>query len=179
MTALEKIRKTAKGLQRKNPKLKWVDAIKKASVIYNKEKKPTQYKSKTTGKWKALKPEDSVKELKKYKYQLRGVGKKKAVAKKSPVAKSHKDTKSHNVNIRVVSGAKTAKGIAQISTNMHSTVNAIAYYTDQLRQYEMDLRIARKNKDAASIKQISKLIRYVKYNLAAYKKHLTELKKFV
>lgn len=78
-THLQKITDKAKQLRKANPKLKWIDAVKKASKLM---------------------PKKAV-----------GAVKKKAAPKKAAkkvATKKHVDTKSHNVNIRVVSGAKKA-----------------------------------------------------------------------
>jgi len=126
-TTLKKITTRAKQLRKRDKKLTWKNAVKKAGAEYRAKKPvkaPTQYKSKTTGKWKNLTAEDktNLKQLKKYKYQLRGIGKgpkptgKPVVPATYPrfvnkpkgqvkgVPGKHTDTKSHNVNIRVVSG---------------------------------------------------------------------------
>jgi len=89
MTALQKIIKTAKGLQKKNKSLAWKDAIKKAGVIYRKEKKPVKYVKvkKAIGKKPVVKK----------------AVKKKAISRPG----KHTDTKSHNVRINVVSGYET------------------------------------------------------------------------
>lgn len=79
ITALQKITKGAKLLQKKNKSLSWQDAIKKSSAAYRKEKPAAK---KTVGKKPAAR-----KAIKKYPGR-------------------HTDTKSHNVNIRVMSGAK-------------------------------------------------------------------------
>lgn len=76
ITHLQRITTKAKQLRKSNPKLKWIDAVKKASKLM-----PKKTASKKVGAVK------------------------KKAAKKTAV-KKHVDTKSHNVNIRVVSGAK-------------------------------------------------------------------------
>ena len=76
MTQLQKLVAKAKTLKKSHPNTKWTDLIKKASKLVTPAKKSV------------------------------GAIKKKKVIKKSPARSTHKDTKSHNVNIRVMSGAK-------------------------------------------------------------------------
>lgn len=91
ITALQKIIKGAKILQKKNKNLSWKEAVQKSSKEYNSGKKQIKKKA-------------SVK---------KSVGKKIQSIKKAPIKKArHIDTKSHNVNIRVVSGFKN-DGIIQ------------------------------------------------------------------
>ncbi len=75
---LKKITAKAKQIRKAHPKMKWTDAVKKASASIKGASKPA--------------------------------AKKRAVKKaaKKVATKKHVDTKNHNVNIRVVSGAKKA-----------------------------------------------------------------------
>ena len=82
---LKKITNKAKQLRRANPKLKWTDAVKKASKLVRPAAKKAATKKRVVRK-------------------VSGV--KKSAPKRVPTKKTHKDTKSHNVNIRVVSGVK-------------------------------------------------------------------------
>lgn len=79
---LIKITNKAKQLRRANPRLKWTDAVKKASKLI----KPATKKAAT--KKRVAKKVSGVKKS----------------APKKAATKTHKDTKNHNVNIRVVSG---------------------------------------------------------------------------
>jgi hypothetical protein len=107
MTQLQKIVAKAKTLRKSYPNTKWTDLIKKASKLVT----PAS-KSVAGTKKKAVKKHAPVKPLTK---------KKKAV-KKSPARSLHKDTKSHNVNIRVMSGAKRSKTRSAESEKIRSTV---------------------------------------------------------
>jgi len=112
--ALQKIITTAKGLQRKNKNLSWKDAIKKASAMYRATSKPA--KKKSVGRKPA---------------------RKKAARKKSAPRAKHIDKKSHNVNIRVVSGAK--KRIAALPVGF--TGNFLGYRFKLLMQYQIDGKV--------------------------------------
>ena len=127
MTALKWITNKAKSIRKGSKTMTWKAAIKKAGAEYRAShkakpvkktvkkktviKKPTQYKSKTTGRWKNLTDDDKehLNDMKKYHYKLRGVdtitGNYASKRKAAPRAK-HIDTKSHNVNVRVVSGVR-------------------------------------------------------------------------
>jgi len=94
MTQLQKIVAKAKTLRKSYPNTKWTDLIKKASKLVT----PASKSVAGTKKKKAIK-----------KIAVKKVARKKSIAKKSPARSLHKDTKSHNVNIRVMSGAKRSK----------------------------------------------------------------------
>lgn len=132
MTALQKIIKGAKALQKKNKNLSWKDAIKKSSKAYNSEKK--------------VKPKRiaAVKKSVKKKAVRKAVGKKIASVKKRPVKKtgSHKDTKSHNVNIRVVSGLKNMAAVSIIKERL----SIIADHEKKIQAAQNNIKWFGKNK---------------------------------
>jgi phage shock protein A len=107
MTQLQKIVTKAKTLRKSYPNAKWTDLIKKASKLVT----PAS-KSVAGTKKKAVKKHAPIKPL----------AKKKKAVKKSPARSLHKDTKSHNVNIRVMSGAKRSKTRSAESEKIRSTV---------------------------------------------------------
>jgi hypothetical protein len=158
MTALQKIIKTAKGLQKKNKSLAWKDAIKKAGVIYRKEKKPV----KSAKMKKAIGKKPVVK---------------KAVKKKAIYRPGkHTDTKSHNVNIRVVSGTDN------YSSNAIKLVREHNFEIDNLKksiaQYEKALR-ENKKADLSVKNKWRKSIQLRKGIIAVHKKGIAQLKKYI
>jgi len=105
MTALQQIIKEAKVIWKKHPKLKWQEAIKKASTIYKSKHKPKKSGKAIAGK----------------RIVKKSVPKKSAPKKVATKKSTHKDTKSHNVNIRVVSGVDiTNLSIKKIKENNQS-----------------------------------------------------------
>lgn len=105
---LIKITNKAKQLRRANPKLKWTEAVKKASKLVKPMAKKAAKKKPHT-KWKVIP-----------KHERRVSGK----VTKKPVTKTHKDTKSHNVNIRVVSGVKNTFWIETFAPRSRAWQNA-------------------------------------------------------
>ena len=87
---LIKITNKAKQLRRANPKMKWTDAVKKASKLVKPTAKKAAPKKRAVAK------------------KVSGVKKR---APKKTAVKKHKDTKSHNVNIRVISGLSKIIGV--------------------------------------------------------------------
>jgi hypothetical protein len=106
MTALQKIIKGAKALQKKNKNLSWKDAIKKSSKAYNSEKKVNPKRIAAVKKTvkKSVKKAIPAKAKKAVNVSYTKTIKSNSSIKGVKKNASHKDTKSHNVNIRVVSG---------------------------------------------------------------------------
>jgi hypothetical protein len=123
MTALQKIIKGAKTLQKKNKNLSWKDAVKKSSKVYNASKKPVAKKV----------------------VKKKAVSKKIAAVKKIPAKKtgSHKDTKSHNVNIRVVSGANMYLIRDMQEKNIKQTLQLIDWTKKEKHSREKALTLKR------------------------------------
>lgn len=127
MTKLEKIVKAAKALRKKYPNKysKWTDYIKAASKQVSGFEGVSRKGDKTTVHYSKKGPATKKKAAPKKATQSTLFGVKKAAPKKkAPTRSSHKDTKSHNVNIRVVSGADDRE-----------------FYTRQLNYILMRIRI--------------------------------------
>jgi hypothetical protein len=97
-TIIAKIAARAKQIRAKSPSMTWITALKKAGAEFRGTTKTT------TSKRPAVKAKRKLVVKKKSKVGAA----KKTPTKKQPATK-HKDTKSHNVNIRVMSGAKKPK----------------------------------------------------------------------
>jgi len=184
MTALKWITNKAKSIRKGSKTMTWKAAIKKAGVEYRAShkakpvkktvkkktviKKPTQYKSKTTGRWKNLTDDDKehLNDMKKYHYKLRGVdtitGNYTSKRKAASRAK-HIDTKSHNVNVRVVSG------ISGLDNEQKKQLN---YLYDQLRKSKGQLEILR-----IKVKNKEKLIPFHKLLLKRYPKYISHTRR--
>jgi len=128
-TALKQITAKAKSLQRANKKLQWKDAIKKASADYRSKHKPAAKKA-----------------VRKKAVRKKAVGKK-PVRKKRAV-KRHTDTRSHNVNIRVVSGAKvgnvTPGDFTRISNDVNGNPRYVISWLGIAKTYPAAVKIANK-----------------------------------
>lgn len=139
---LKKITAKAKQLRKAHPKMKWTDAVKKASASMKGASKPAAKKS---------------------------APKKRVVKKaaKKVAVKRHTDTKSHNVNIRVVSGAKKSnfrkpsvasniqhyswlvgkeQSLAAIIQQMKSEKPMTAEKRSQVRMYQTQLKAVKRQK---------------------------------
>jgi hypothetical protein len=164
MTALQKIIKGAKSLQKKNKNLSWKDAIKKSSKAYNSGKKPVRKKA-------------PVKKAVKRKAVKKTVNRKIASIKKRPVKKtgSHKDTKSHNVNIRVMSGNGQNDLInKQAMADLKYTVAELSWAQRDLIIYKIKLK--RKEKlEGFNLVHYKRLPGYISH----LKRQISSLKKLI
>ena len=162
----------AKKLKAKNPKLKHIEAIKKAWSMFStgvkksakkkvgavkivqkdKNEKVTkvlkQVRNKKTGQFKGYK-------------QIAGVKTKKVSGR---TGTAHKDSKSHNVNIRVVSG-----------TN-NDVLDQIKYHQKWIQHYEKNIATLLPYKKNPELK---KSIMINKKKILIHKKHITQLKKHI
>lgn len=147
---LIKITNKAKQLRRANPKLKWTEAVKKASKLVKPAAKKAAPKKRAVAK------------------KVSGV-KKRAV--KKPVTKTHKDTKSHNVNIRVVSGLrqkeKSIKEYIEIAKREND-------YLEYINHWKRNLKTAKTQIDKSfakeRIKSFTNILKAVKQQKAIQKK---------
>lgn len=147
---LIKITNKAKQLRRANPKLKWTDAVKKASKLIKPAAKKAAPKKRAVAK------------------KVSGV---KKSAPKKAAAKTHKDTKSHNVNIRVVSGVrqkeKSIKEYIEIAKRENDYLEYINYWKRNLKTAKtpIDKAFAKER-----IKSFTNLLKAVKQQKAIQKK---------
>lgn len=141
-THLQKITDKAKQLRKANPKLKWIDAVKKASKLM---------------------PKKAVGAVKK-----KAAPKKAA---KKVATKKHVDTKSHNVNIRVVSGVteKINQLVAydKLLQREKKCIAALEYWKEQKRNPKNEV-----NKKFADqfVKDHIKILANIKKQVAMQKK---------
>lgn len=157
-STLTKITTEAKKIRKKNPSIKWTDAIKLAANSINGVKKAA---SKKADKKKVV-------AVKKKAAQKKVTVKKKATPKK--FLSMHKDTKSHNVNIRVISGVKVY-GIEQYK----KCIADLSKWEKILKQLEKEKLIAPKEYKGAILRDI----KLVKNQIKECKTHARELKKHI
>lgn len=175
MTALQKIIKGAKALQKKNKSLSWKEAIQKSSKAYNAEKKPAVKKKvvKKSVRKKVIGRKPAVKKS----------ARKKVIKKKPAVRKGrHTDTKSHNVNIRVMSGFKNEgimreyeKALNELDYNTHFLAKEKKLVTE-FRKKGYAKENTDRNKKIIWINALDGVMMYSN-NIKLYKKRLSELKK--
>ncbi len=151
MTHLQKITTLAKKIRKAKPALKWTDAIKQAS----KQIKPAAKKAvkkvgnvtlKKSNRFKGddryiimndgkphLDGKPFFKETAKdIANSLKKVKAKRVATKKVSGTKTHKDTKSHNVNIRVVSGANALTMYKQLCDREAKLISMLKFVREQL-----------------------------------------------
>jgi len=115
----------------------------------------------------------SITRLYKMKKPAKKVGAK-AKAKKAPARSMHKDTKSHNVNIRVVSGINN-----KYLDDLNKWVKLLNSYQSDLILWKEKLKLARKNKNFADIKNSTGYVNLFTKEIKDIKKHITGLKKHI
>ena len=139
-----KVQAEAKKLKKKNPKLKHIDAIKKAWAILLHDTK-------------ASKKVKAVKVIKKHK-KVSGV-------------KKHTDTKSHNVNVRVISGVRNTdllESLKHTTNQLKHWENVL----DKVLKEKQSSPAHLKRVINTDIKRIKAVIKDVKKNISNIKKHI-------
>jgi hypothetical protein len=148
---LKAVQLEAKKLKAKNPKLKHVDAVKKAFAMFSTGVKKTAKKKsakKKVGAVKIVQKDKNEKvtkvlkqirtkktgQFKGYK-QITGVKKKKVFGR---TGTAHKDSKSHNVNIRVVSGI--GKMQSDSINKYKEIIKDIAHYEDAIKRIKSGMQ---------------------------------------
>jgi hypothetical protein len=178
---LQKITRRAKQIRKGSKNMDWKTAVKKAGAEYRAgkigkakkavKKKPTKYKSKLTGKWKPIKSSDNVKELRKYKYQLKGIGKKSATRVRTQTDTTVKKTiGSHKLKSGKIGNPveNVRREVAQINLLESAIVNNQTWLREAIRAKSRTGRVFHKKKIAEYRKA-----------LAIHKKNLTQLKKLL
>lgn len=175
MTTLQKIVKAAQALRKKYPNKypKWTDYVKAASKQISGLEKVTKSGNKTTVLYsKKIKPAKKKAAPKKaVQSTLFGV-KKAAPKKKAAPRSSHKDTKSHNVNIRVISGAN--------DKFFHDQLKAVS---GKIAQFEAGIYNDQKQIKTATTAQLKTFfrtqIKRKREHIRGLKKQLTLIKKSI
>ena len=139
-----KVQAEAKKLKKKNPKLKHIDAIKKAWAIL-------LHDTKASKKVKAIKV------IKKHK-KVSGV-------------KKHTDTKSHNINVRV-SGVRNTDLLESLRDTTNQLKHWENVLEIVLREKQQSPPAHLKHVINTDIKRIKAVIKDVKKNISNIKKHI-------
>ena len=157
----KKVQAEAKKLKAKNPKLKHIDAVKKAWAIVS----PGSAKKKAPVKKAPVKKVGAVKKK---------APVKKAPVKKAPARSYHKDTKSHNVKISVMSGvnprlSKYLNDIQKASYSLNKNAEDISKYK----------AIVKTKQPKANLVYYNKMLKgFILYD-KELKEHIKQLKKLI
>lgn len=154
MTALQKIIKGAKTLQKKNKNLSWKDAVKKSSKVYNASKKPA---AKKAVRKKAVSK------------KVAAVPKKKIATGKAKKAVSVSYTKTIKSNSSIAGNKKVLGNHGKmylIRDMLESEIKSICSAIDKIRLEK-------------SGKEKTLRLRYYKKQLVVYKKQLREQNRII
>ena len=154
-SALNKITSRAKQLRKINPKLKWIDAVKKASGEYRSGTKTKTAPPKKVGATKFLERGES---------------------KKTPVKRTIRIERKANGTIKSFKKVAGHNGAPQMAlTAIAACMRDLRWCDDQIVRLKQDIK--KSGISAAEKQVINRDISRIKKMSVSYRKHLTQLKR--